>query len=205
MLRLSTRTVREYVQRVLRANSYYAVTASAAKNNTVRGAAALARAQVFFREALIGTSYHAADGLFFPVLYKFRVHCFANRHSREVAKPDNCRPRIPRGVTNCLGNTGSKAQGGLSQTCHTKKGKIWNVLKRRRIELWRRGWDSNPRYGFPYARFRGEYFQPLSHLSAVVARLIVARVLSSGNPALLGKGLAAGSEEGLKDRGALGG
>src|SRR5882762_5503081 len=32
---------------------------------------------------------------------------------------------------------------------------------------WRRGWDSNPRYGFPYARFRGEYFQPLSHLSAV--------------------------------------
>jgi hypothetical protein len=33
---------------------------------------------------------------------------------------------------------------------------------------WRRGWDSNPRYGFPYARFRGEYFQPLSHLSAVV-------------------------------------
>src|SRR5438445_7032767 len=35
------------------------------------------------------------------------------------------------------------------------------------FELWRRGWDSNPRYGFPYARFRGEYFQPLSHLSAV--------------------------------------
>src|SRR5215510_5072262 len=39
---------------------------------------------------------------------------------------------------------------------------------------WRRGWDSNPRYGFPYARFRGEYFQPLSHLSAAVATLIVA-------------------------------
>ncbi len=39
---------------------------------------------------------------------------------------------------------------------------------------WRRGWDSNPRYGFPYARFRGEYFQPLSHLSAVVGGLIVA-------------------------------
>src|ERR1700722_20508099 len=39
---------------------------------------------------------------------------------------------------------------------------------------WRRGWDSNPRYGFPYARFRGEYFQPLSHLSAVVVTTIVA-------------------------------
>src|SRR5271166_1421762 len=33
---------------------------------------------------------------------------------------------------------------------------------------WRRGWDSNPRYGFPHARFRGEYFQPLSHLSAAM-------------------------------------
>src|SRR6266576_5473022 len=42
------------------------------------------------------------------------------------------------------------------------------------FELWRRGWDSNPRYGFPYARFRGEYFQQLSHLSSVVADLIVA-------------------------------
>src|SRR5438552_13027507 len=42
------------------------------------------------------------------------------------------------------------------------------------LQKWRRGWDSNPRYGFPYARFRGEYFQPLSHLSAVVAGLIVA-------------------------------
>jgi hypothetical protein len=27
----------------------------------------------------------------------------------------------------------------------------------------------NPRYGFPHARFRGECFQPLSHLSAAVA------------------------------------
>ena len=45
------------------------------------------------------------------------------------------------------------------------------------LQKWRRGWDSNPRYGFPYARFRGEYFQPLSHLSAVVADLIVAEQL----------------------------
>jgi hypothetical protein len=31
---------------------------------------------------------------------------------------------------------------------------------------WRRGWDSNPRYGYPYAAFRVRCFQPLSHLSA---------------------------------------
>src|SRR4029077_16821410 len=33
-------------------------------------------------------------------------------------------------------------------------------------QIWRRGGDLNPRYGCPYARFRGECFQPLSHLSA---------------------------------------
>ena len=48
------------------------------------------------------------------------------------------------------------------------------VTEKEALLDWRRGWDSNPRYGFPYARFRGEYFQPLSHLSAVVAELIVA-------------------------------
>src|SRR6201996_903302 len=31
--------------------------------------------------------------------------------------------------------------------------------------LWRRGRDSNPRYGCPYAAFRVRCFQPLSHLS----------------------------------------
>src|SRR3954466_3119844 len=31
---------------------------------------------------------------------------------------------------------------------------------------WRRGRDSNPRYGYPYAAFRVRCFQPLSHLSA---------------------------------------
>src|SRR6266508_292529 len=36
----------------------------------------------------------------------------------------------------------------------------------RRTPTWRRGWDSNPRYGCPYAAFRVRCFQPLSHLSA---------------------------------------
>src|SRR5262245_61528761 len=37
-------------------------------------------------------------------------------------------------------------------------GKRWTMF-------WRRGWDSNPRYGCPYAAFRVRCFQPLSHLS----------------------------------------
>src|SRR5882724_5340343 len=43
------------------------------------------------------------------------------------------------------------------------------ILASGKCAKWRRGWDLNPRYGFPYARFRGEYFQPLSHLSAVIS------------------------------------
>jgi hypothetical protein len=34
---------------------------------------------------------------------------------------------------------------------------------------WRRGRDSNPRYGYPYAAFRVRCFQPLSHLSGTTA------------------------------------
>ena len=33
------------------------------------------------------------------------------------------------------------------------------------VDYWRRGRDSNPRYGYPYAAFRVRCFQPLSHLS----------------------------------------
>src|SRR4051812_15483206 len=29
--------------------------------------------------------------------------------------------------------------------------------------IWRREWDSNPRYGFPYTRFPSERLQPLGH------------------------------------------
>ena len=35
---------------------------------------------------------------------------------------------------------------------------------------WRRGWDSNPRYGYPHTAFRERHLQPLGHLSATVRR-----------------------------------
>src|SRR6202022_368193 len=34
-------------------------------------------------------------------------------------------------------------------------------------ELWRRGRDSNPRYGFPHTHFPGVRLQPLGHPSAL--------------------------------------
>src|SRR5258708_36995353 len=42
---------------------------------------------------------------------------------------------------------------------------------------WRRGRDSNPRYGYPYAAFRVRCFQPLSHLSVAAEG---ANILSVG-------------------------
>src|SRR6516225_8721240 len=37
--------------------------------------------------------------------------------------------------------------------------------KGRERDNWRREWDSNPRYGFPYTRFPSVRLQPLGHLS----------------------------------------
>ena len=37
------------------------------------------------------------------------------------------------------------------------------------INIWRRGWDLNPRYPLRYVRFRGGSFQPLTHLSGTTA------------------------------------
>ena len=37
-----------------------------------------------------------------------------------------------------------------------------NPLK---TKIWRRGWDSNPRLGFPNTRFPSVLLQPLGHLS----------------------------------------
>src|SRR5437764_14555226 len=36
---------------------------------------------------------------------------------------------------------------------------------------WRREWDSNPRYGFPYTRFPSERLQPLGHPSIAASVL----------------------------------
>src|SRR5438445_13282083 len=38
---------------------------------------------------------------------------------------------------------------------------------------WRREWDSNPRYGFPYTRFPSVRLQPLGHPSGAGRRNIV--------------------------------
>src|SRR5438105_14584806 len=41
----------------------------------------------------------------------------------------------------------------------------WSQQTRPSSVDWRREWDSNPRYGFPYTRFPSVRLQPLGHLS----------------------------------------
>src|SRR5262249_11874100 len=40
------------------------------------------------------------------------------------------------------------------------------AAKRGERRFWRREWDSNPRYGFPYTRFPSVRLKPLGHPSA---------------------------------------
>src|SRR5262247_1541571 len=47
---------------------------------------------------------------------------------------------------------------------------------------WRRGRDSNPRYGYPYAAFRVRCFQPLSHLSVAAMTYVSFSALAKGFP-----------------------
>ena len=55
----------------------------------------------------------------------------------------------------------------MSATATTNSGdNHWKSLDASMSRLeWRTGWDSNPRYGFPYTRFPSERLQPLGHLS----------------------------------------
>ena len=39
-------------------------------------------------------------------------------------------------------------------------------------ELWRRGWDSNPRYGLPHAGFQDRCLKPLGHPSRIVVQFL---------------------------------
>src|SRR5213593_322133 len=50
------------------------------------------------------------------------------------------------------------------------------VLKHELYQLfnaWRREWDSNPRYGFPYTRFPSVRLKPLGHLSCEPASFLI--------------------------------
>src|SRR5689334_13476437 len=51
---------------------------------------------------------------------------------------------------------------------------------------WRREWDSNPRYGFPYTRFPSVRLKPLGHLSAPANSCRRTRFFSRPKPTMAG-------------------
>ena len=55
-------------------------------------------------------------------------------------------------------------------------------LRRSQLGIWRRGRDSNPRYGFPYSSFQDWRLQPLGHLSSYHIFTVSSR--KSANPPL---------------------
>ena len=72
--------------------------------------------------------------------------------------------RFCRGLAARFASLGSRIytrSGAFRRKSGDRKASLHNRLTR-----WRRGWDSNPRYGCPYAAFRVRCFRPLSHLSA---------------------------------------
>src|SRR5262245_41902811 len=58
-------------------------------------------------------------------------------------------------------------QSAKSRTRFSRMGALSTTLRLFYVPyvFWRRGRDSNPRYGFPYSGFQDRLFQPLTHLS----------------------------------------
>ena len=50
------------------------------------------------------------------------------------------------------------------------------------VFIWRRGWDSNPRYACAYSGFRDRYIQPLCHLSVKLLQHSTHRGFGYGRP-----------------------
>jgi hypothetical protein len=61
----------------------------------------------------------------------------------------------------------AKTTPSLGPTRGASRTEKYHLLRR-----WRREWDSNPRYGFPYTRFPSVRLKPLGHPSEVLRQAI---------------------------------
>jgi hypothetical protein len=57
----------------------------------------------------------------------------------------------------------------LAQKCYLCSRYVLPCVRSGPFELWRRGWDSNPRLSFPNTRFPSVLLKPLGHLSVIIA------------------------------------
>src|SRR5262249_27174223 len=87
-----------------------------------------------------------------------------------------CRwPLVSKSVVNVCQKPAAIGRSGMGKVMvkHRSQKKLPSKFNM----IWRRGRDSNPRYGYPYAAFRVRCFQPLSHLSVAAEG---ANILSVG-------------------------
>src|SRR6202043_708134 len=79
------------------------------------------------------------------------------------------------GVRSRLHRSGGKTSAASRQPFWPKSvtyvsGTICHLcLRAGPLQIWRRGWDSNPRLSFPNTRFPSVLLKPLGHLSVVIA------------------------------------
>jgi hypothetical protein len=102
---------------------------------------------------------------FLPDLTGFTSsHCAGPNLQRCSRWPDPKKDRPQTGFNPAIADCG--LQGTATSPFSTAKLGGHN-------RFWRRGWDLNPRYSFPYTRSPGVLLQPLGHPSAMTANLIL--------------------------------
>ena len=75
--------------------------------------------------------------------------------------------RMHAGAIRRGGEGGIRTLDGLPRTAFpVPRHRPLGDLSEDRLHAWRRGWDSNPRYGCPHTAFRERHLQPLGHLSS---------------------------------------
>ena len=93
-----------------------------------------------------------------------------------------------------IGRQRKRALGGenaAERESHTLSGALRLAVKDKisrynNCLVWRREWDSNPRYGFPYTRFPSERLQPLGHPSGHAKRAQYSGGPPHDNPTIAG-------------------
>jgi hypothetical protein len=111
-----------------------------------------------------------AQSLFLAADLIFRRHCSIAQPDYKMANREFTRYSQRNLRENCSGRA---QENGAVEILQTFPRVIDPAMERKShftttTYAWRREWDSNPRYGFPYTRFPSVRLQPLGHPSAKV-------------------------------------
>jgi hypothetical protein len=127
---------------------------------------------VVFNSALItlgvSSAAFAAVGAARRILTPISANPWKRASGNSVPKPSST--KLQRKMANQRTRFGParapQSRGRCESDCHTRPNRsIGTVGEGCFLRRWRREWDSNPRYGFPYTRFPSVRLKPLGHPS----------------------------------------